>query len=940
VKKDISYFHTILPWNFITEFREGVVVQKDGILQRSFAYRAPDVDSLSIDDIDGLSIRVNDFAKRLGTGWAFFIEAQRFCLQDYPRDLRFSSTFDNLASYLIEKEREKSFTAAGKHFDSCYYLTVVWKPPSDNARKLARMFISSSGKGESTLQENVEYFVAETDSVIALLSGSVLIAPLDNEQTIQYLHSAVSFRKHWIRFPDNMVNLNRILCDSELQTSETMKLGDYYIPIVGVNDFPHDTYPAIFESLNRTRIEYRWVTRYICLSKEDGKKEAQKKEKSHRGSQESFAQQIAKSVSKDGTSGSKTINHGEAVKEQDSIDAGKEIELDDASLGYYTSCVMVWHEDYEKAIGKAKIVRNVINSAGFTCKEETWNALESFRSMMPGDVFSNYRALPVMSYNSAHCVPLSSVWAGLRFNEHAGRITGVDLPHVTCSTHEGTPFYLSLNPGGDVGHAAIWGPTGAGKSTLLNLLETQFFRYPDSQVIVFDKGRSCRQICLACGGLFFEPAGESPAGVSFQPLRDLETEQDIQNAMDFIESLFIANRIPVTPLMSKSIKAALGQMSEKPVEARHITSFLQYCEYNDPEKGRNTMKEDLADYSWGGKFGKVFDSRNSALSLDTRFLAFEMESLMNRGDGCIVPALVYLFGLVDKKFNDGRLTMLVLDEAWLFLKNEIFAEKIAEWLKVLRKKNVFVVFATQDVADVEKSPLKTAIVQQCLTKIYLADKFAFTEAMRRVYGAFGLTDTEIACISSAQMKRDYFYTSPLGRRMFQLDLGILTHALIGAPNHALLDRLIAEKGAGVPLCEDILKSCRVGYKHLVDIDAPRGRLPGPAFPKPLPLPAASAQAGPPFPPESASAPYPSSSAPAPSAAAILDAVSSVPERRKKGGGRAADALAKEFGVSSATIYRAKAVLESGDAELVASVRRGDTSLKKAFKILSGARAAV
>jgi len=935
VSRDVSHFHTILPWNFITEFCEGVVVQKDGTLQRSFAYRAPDVDSLGMEDINEISIRVNDFSKRLGTGWAFFIEAQRFCLQEYPRDLRFSSTFDSLAPYLIEKEREKSFTAAGKHFDSCYYITVVWKPPSDNAKKLTKMFISSPSKGESTLQENVEYFVAETDSAMGILSNSVLITPLNNEETVEYLHSAVSFRRHWIRFPNNLINLNRILCDSELRTSETMKLGDHYIPIVGVNDFPHDTYPAILEALNRTRIEYRWVTRYICLSKEEGKAEAQKKEKSHRGSQDSFVQSIAKAASKDGTSGSKTINHGAAVKEQDSIDAGKDIDLDIASLGYYTSCVMVWHEDYEKALGKAKTIRNVINSAGFTCKEETWNAFESFRSMMPGDVYSNYRALPVMSYNSAHCVPLSSVWAGLRQNEHAGHVTGVDLPHVTCSTHEGTPFYLNLNPGGDVGHAAIWGPTGAGKSTLLNLLEMQFFRYPDSQVVVFDKGRSCRQICLACGGLFFEPAGESFAGVSFQPLRDLDTDRDMQNASDFIESLFVVNNVPVTPLMRTSIKNALDLMRTKPVEARHITTFLQYCEYKDPVEGRNTMKEQLADYRWdGGKFGKVFDSRSSAMSLDTRFLAIEMESLMNRGDGCIVPALVYLFNLLDKKFDGCRLTMLVLDEAWLFLKNEIFAEKIAEWLKVLRKKNVFVVFATQDVADVEKSPLKTTIVQQCLTKIYLADKFAFTEAMRRVYGAFGLTDTEIGYISSAQMKRDYFYTSPLGRRMFQLDLGRLTLALIGTPRHSLLDRLIMEKGAGVPLCADILDSYGVNYKPLVGMDAPKECLPGPAVRKTKTLPV------PPFLPEGTPAAASSSSRLAPSAGAILDAVASVPERRKRGGGRTADVLAKEFNVSSATIYRAKAVLESGDMELIGRVRRGDISLKKAFKILSQSKAAV
>ena len=108
-------------------------------------------------------------------------------------------------------------------------------------------------------------------------------------------------------------------------------------------------------------------------------------------------------------------------------------------------------------------------------------------------------------------------------------------PHLICSAAEGTPFFLNLNVG-DVGHCAIWGPTGAGKSTLLNLLEMQVFKYPGAQVIVFDKGRSCRQPCLAAGGRFYEPAGENPAGVNFQPLRSLETDRDLIDAMDFIES--------------------------------------------------------------------------------------------------------------------------------------------------------------------------------------------------------------------------------------------------------------------------------------------------------------------------------------------------------------------------------------------------------------------
>jgi hypothetical protein len=319
-----------------------------------------------------------------------------------------------------------------------------------------------------------------------------------------------------------------------------------------------------------------------------------------------------------------------------------------------------------------------------------------------------------------------------------------------------------------------------------------------------------------------------------------------------------------------------------------------------------------------------------------------MEALMNRGEGCIVPALVYLFNLVDKKF-DGRLTLLILDEAWLFLKNKTFSEKIAEWLKVLRKKNVFVVFAAQEVADVEKSPLKTTIVQQCLTKIYLADPNALTNAMRPVYSAFGLTGTEIAFIQSAEMKKDYFYTSPLGRRMFQLDLGKLTLSLIGAPRHELLDKLAAEKGNGVPLSRDILAAAGVDYQRLLRHDAPVDKEGGsaakPAFLPvfvPPELPETSKFSGESHTKTSSSA---ASDSGAIDASIIFDAVASIPERRKKGEGRAADLLAKQLGVSPATIYQALMIVKNGDSELIELVKKGEIGLKKAYKSLKNSKEA-
>jgi type IV secretion system protein VirB4 len=451
-----GFLYTQLPWNFITSFHEGVVVQKDGLLQRTFAYRAPDIDSSDAFSVNATALRVNDFAKRLGSGWAFQMEAQRFYTSGYP-----GAAFDRLAPYLVDRERGAAFRAYGRHFESSYYLTFVWRPPSESVKKLARMFIRADGgdRPGAAVRENVEFFVNETDAVASVLANGILLAPLGNAETAAFLHSAVSMNRNPVRFPHTAICLDRILPDMELVTSLTMKLGDWFIPIVGVCDFPEETCPAVLDGLNRARLEYRWVSRYICLGREDGKKEAQKKEKAHRGSRKTFLQTFSEATSGEPAH---AVNHGAAVKEGDAVQAGIEIDTDQASLGFYTSSVMVWDRDLDAAKKKADTVKAVVNSAGFTCKEETFNALEAWKAMMPGQVYANYRALPVMSYTFSHVVPLSSVWAGMRSNAHAGRVTGVDIPHLVCSTAEGTPFFLNINPA-DVGHTARLGAHRRGK---------------------------------------------------------------------------------------------------------------------------------------------------------------------------------------------------------------------------------------------------------------------------------------------------------------------------------------------------------------------------------------------------------------------------------------------------------------------------------------------
>jgi type IV secretion system protein VirB4 len=161
----------------------------------------------------------------------------------------------------------------------------------------------------------------------------------------------------------------------------------------------------------------------------------------------------------------------------------------------------------------------------------------------------------------------------------------------------------------------------------------------------------------------------------------------------------------------------------------------------------------------------------------------------------VLAVLHYLFARFEARF-DGAPTLLILDEAWLFLDEPVFASRIRQWLKTLRKKNVSVIFATQSLADIQGSAISPAIVESCASRIFLPNPQATEPQIRTIYEGFGLNSRQIAIVATAQPKRDYYYQSRLGNRVFDLGLGsvALSFAAASTPED---QRTIDAVSAGV-----------------------------------------------------------------------------------------------------------------------------------------------
>ena len=187
-----------LPWAALID--KGVVLNKDGSLQRTARLRGPDLDSATPAELVAVTSRLNNALRRLGSGWAIFIEAQRSPANSYPL-----SEFPDPVSELVDAERRAQFEEEGAHFESGYFLTLLWLPPADDAARAEAWLYENRAHGGADWRAALEGFVDRTDRVLALLEGFMPEADwLDDRETLTYLHSCISTRRQHVRVPETL----------------------------------------------------------------------------------------------------------------------------------------------------------------------------------------------------------------------------------------------------------------------------------------------------------------------------------------------------------------------------------------------------------------------------------------------------------------------------------------------------------------------------------------------------------------------------------------------------------------------------------------------------------------------------------------------------------------------------------------------------------------
>ena len=764
-----------LPWAALVA--PGVALNKDGSFQRSARFRGPDLDSATPAELIATTARLNSALRRLGSGWAMFVEAVRRPALDYP-----VCDFPDPASALVERERAAHFAEEGAHFESRYFLTFLWMPPAEDAARAESWLYEGKAEKGIVPRELQDGFVDRTDRLLRLFEGFFPEAQwLDDGETLTYLHSCISTQVQSVRVPETPMHLDALLADKPLTGGLEPRLGAAHLRTLSVIGFPSATFPGLLDELNAQGFAYRWSTRAIMLDKSDATRLLSKIRRQWFAKRKSVAAILKEVMTNEA---SVMVDSDAANKAEDADTALQELGADHVGLALVTATVTVWDEDAALAAEKLRLVEKVIQGRDFTCVTEGMNAIEAWLGSLPGHVYANVRQPPISTLNLAHMMPLSAVWAGPECNAH------LDAPPLFYVKTEGsTPFRFSLHVG-DVGHSLVVGPTGAGKSVLLAMMALQFRRYAGSQIFAFDFGGSIRAAALACGGdwqdLGSSLSEDGDEAVMLQPLARIDEPGERNWASEWLQAILASEGVTIDPATKDHLWSALTSLSTAPIGERTLTGLAVLLQSQG-------LKQALAPYCIGGPFGRLLDAESERLG-EGSFQAFETEGLT--GSAAAPAVLSYLFHRIEGRL-DGSPTMIIIDEGWLVLDSPAFAAQLREWLKTLRKKNASVVFATQSLADIESSAIAPAIIESCPTRIFLPNERAVEPQILSIYRRFGLNDRQIEILSRATPKRDYYCQSARGNRLFELGLGEVALAFTAASSKSdqlAIARIIENSG--------------------------------------------------------------------------------------------------------------------------------------------------
>jgi type IV secretion system protein VirB4 len=476
-----------------------------------------------------------------------------------------------------------------------------------------------------------------------------------------------------------------------------------FVGLVSIKDYPGQTAPGMLDLLLRLPFEltvsqsFGFVERQAALSRMN------------------LALRRMRSAEDEALS-----LRGELTDAKDNVAAGR------AAFGEHHMTIALRAKSSEEVDeGVAEVQASLADLGILSVREDI--ALEpAFWAQFPGNFKHIARRGLISTSNFAGFASCHNFSLGKQAGNHWGE--AVTLLETTAAG----PYFFNFHQG-DLGNFTVIGPSGSGKTVVLNFLLAQARKFAP-RIIFFDKDRGAEPFIRAIGGRYDVLRPGIPSGLN--PLQLPDSPANRQFIIDWISVLAGG----ADGEEAARIKDAVDANFEQPAEHRRLRFIVELFR-GGHRPHANDLWSRLAPW-WGeGERAWLFDNEIDLTDLAAESVGFDMTQILD--DPAVrTPAMMYLFHRVEERL-DGSPSIIVVDEGWKALDDDVFVRRIKDWEKTIRKRNGIVGFATQSAQDALESRIASAIIEQAATQIFMSNPKA--QAREYIEG-FGLTEHELELV--------------------------------------------------------------------------------------------------------------------------------------------------------------------------------------------------
>ena len=518
-----------------------------------------------------------------------------------------------------------------------------------------------------------------------------------------------------------------------------------------------ETRPLVLDSLLKIPANFMVCTEWVPLPADKARKEVNKRRRHFNMSKTGFVSQL-------GNDATKTNPRDVLVDESKQADIENLGDClralgDGQSLGDFSLSIVLYGDSKTEVDNQVGEFVSVFTNADGNLFTETYNQLNAYFATVPGNHALNLRKLYLLNSNYADLSFLFTILPGETRNSHLGTEYLAVL-----ETDNSTPYFLNLH-NGEVAHTLILGMTGSGKSYFCNFMLQNAQKYTP-QTYIFDIGGSFQSLTTIFGGSYLN-VGQDARDFTINPFSLAPTKENMQFLFSFFRVLIEGNeqRYRLDFKEERRLWDAIERIYVLEPEQRTLSSFSNII---------GELKERLHRWTQGGQYGFLFDNPEDTLS----FSRFQTFNFAGWGDApeVLEPLLFYVLHRASNEISDPKklatFKMFLLDEAWLFIKNETIRSYIVSAQKTWRKHNAAMILATQSIKELEESGMLQIVSESCPTKIFLANPEMDRELYRE---AFHLNDTELELIAGLVPPGQMLIRKAQSSKKVQLNVDSVTH---------------------------------------------------------------------------------------------------------------------------------------------------------------------